>query len=199
MKPHTFIFIGRSGSGKGTQAALLEQYLRRVDPEKDIFRLETGKIFREFIEGKNYTSSLSAKIYADGGLQPEFLSVWIFAKGFIEGLKKTDHIIVDGSPRRVNEAVIFDTAMEFYSREKPKVIYMDVGSKWAEEHLKLRGRMDDTSIEIKKRMEWFEQNVIPTVEFFKKNSKYDFFDINGEQPIEGVHQEIVTKVFHGNH
>ena len=32
-KPQTFIFVGRSGSGKGTQIELLQKYIKEQMPE----------------------------------------------------------------------------------------------------------------------------------------------------------------------
>ena len=48
VKQQSFIFMGRSGCGKGTQAKLLMEYLKKIDPARDIFYLETGAGVREF-------------------------------------------------------------------------------------------------------------------------------------------------------
>lgn len=199
MKPQTFIFIGRSGSGKGTQANLLADYLSKHDGARRIFRLETGKIFRDFITQNTYTSKVSRDIYQVGGLQPEFLSVWIWAKGFIEGLAPDDHMIVDGSPRKVSEGVIFDSAINFYKREDPHVIYMDVSRDWAVKRLMERGRQDDNPADIDKRMDWYETDVAPTVEYFRDNARYHFHTIKAEKTIEEVHNQIVSEILHGNY
>src|SRR3989344_8323139 len=79
MFPQNFIFIGMSGCGKGTQAKLLGEYLKKIDPEREVFFLETGAEFRRFIQGEGYTQRLSKKIYDEGGSQPEFLSVYMWS------------------------------------------------------------------------------------------------------------------------
>ena len=47
-KSQTFIFIGRSGSGKGTQIKLLEEYLS--DKNFKIKSVVMGDIFRSFFK-----------------------------------------------------------------------------------------------------------------------------------------------------
>ncbi len=47
---------------------------------------------------------------------------------------------------------------------------------------------------IKKRLDWFDTDVQPVIDWFKSNDFYNFLDINGEQTIEEVHQEIMEKI-----
>ena len=62
MMPQTFIFIGRSGCGKGTQAERLKKYITEHDSEKrEIFYFETGGGVRKFIGGSNFSSSLAKR------------------------------------------------------------------------------------------------------------------------------------------
>ena len=75
IKENTFIFISRSGGGKGTQVALLEQYIKDNDLG-DFFHLEAGDRFRAFFKKNTYTSNLAKEITNKGGLQPAFLAVW---------------------------------------------------------------------------------------------------------------------------
>jgi adenylate kinase family enzyme len=70
-----------------------------------------------------------------------------------------------------------------------------VSKEWATDRLLGRGRTDDSLADIEKRMKWFEEDVIPSIEFFKNNENCEFMDINGEQTIEQVHEELIKKVF----
>jgi adenylate kinase family enzyme len=191
MTPQTFIFIGRSGCGKGTQAELLMQKLKEKDSENEIFYLETGQKFRDFTSGDGYTSSLSKEIQSKGGLQPSFLAVWIWSSIFVEKINKNQHLFIDGTPRKFNEALILTEALKFYNR-KPYVIYIDVSRKWAEERLSSRHREDDLELMVKSRLNWFDTDVIPVIEYFKSNNDVVFLNINGEQEIMDVHNELVS-------
>lgn len=198
MTPHTFIFIGRSGCGKGTQAKLLETYLKTNDPKRTVFHLETGQRFRDFVAKDTYTSSRAKEIMHAGKRQPDFLAVWMWANTFIEDLKGDEHMILDGISRSLPEAKTLENAFTFYDRNKVHVIHMNVSRAWSEKHLLARGRSDDVTEDIKARLDWFDKDVMPAVEYFRTHQNYTFLDINGEQPIENVHEEILTKVFHGN-
>lgn len=193
MSPQTIIFFGPSGAGKGTQAKLLIEKLKEKN-EREIIYIETGQRFRDFSEEASFTAKKTKKIMQTGGLLPEFLPIWIWTEYFIRHVSGEEHMILDGLSRRVHEAPILDSAMKFYGRVNPKVISIEVSREWAKERLVGRGRNDDNLEEIDKRMDWYYQNVMPAIEFFKNNSYYSFFTINGEQTIEEVHEEIMSKI-----
>lgn len=194
MSPQTFIFIGRSGCGKGTQAELLMHHLKDKYSEFPIFYLETGQGFRDFIKKDTYTSGLSAKLYEAGDPQPGFLAIWMWSHLFVENMKGQEHLIVDGTPRAYPEALIFNAAMKFYGR-KYTVIYINVSRTWSEERLKARGRVDDVDAgEVKKRLDWFDKDILPAVEYFRSSSECNFLDINGERPIEEIHKEMIERL-----
>ncbi|MEK7662146.1 MAG: nucleoside monophosphate kinase [Patescibacteria group bacterium] len=197
MTPQTFIFIGRSGSGKGTQVKLLEKYITENDPVKrSIFYLETGERFRNFIAGDSYASFLSKEISKRGELQPEFLAVYMWAEELINKLKHDEHLIIDGSPRRLREAMVLDTALSFFKRQNPIVIDLNVSPEWSRERLIARGRADDVQKEdIEKRLKWFNLEVRPAIDWFGNQPGYKIFHINGEQTIEQVHEDIISAIF----
>lgn len=191
---HTVVFIGRSGCGKGTQADLLKNRIARLDQDKrQILYIETGERFRHFIKDDNFSSKLSKKIYEQDERQPDFLACWMWAGMLVDELEPDMHLVFDGAPRSHSEAIMLSTALEFYEREMPTVIYLKVGRKWAEERLLSRGRQDDKSLsKINKRLDWFEADTWPAIEYFKTNSLYRFIEVNGEQPIEKVHTDIIA-------
>lgn len=202
MQPLTIIFIGRSGSGKGTQADLLYSYLEKKYGSKEavaekVFRLETGKSLREIANGPTYTGSLVKGILTRGGLLPEFMTVYVWTNIFVSHFKEGQDILIDGSPRRLQEATALDTAFGFYGRHTVHVVFLDVPIEGATTRLKARGRFDDTDADIKNRMNWFDSDVIPAINYYRDNAngRYTFLDINGDQSIEAVHKDIVKAIF----
>ncbi len=195
MSPQTFILFGASGSGKGTQAHLLIDYLKKNDGRRKTLYFESGEKLREFVENdKSLTSSSAKKIMDEGGLVPDFLPIWLWTEFFVRNITGDEHIVLDGLSRIKDEAPILDSAMQFYKRQRPAVISIEVSKKWATDRLVGRGRGDDTEQDIVKRLHWYEQSVVPAIEYFKNNSYYNFITINGEQTIEEVHQEILKKL-----
>ncbi|MEQ1561293.1 MAG: nucleoside monophosphate kinase [Nitrospira sp.] len=194
MSPQTIIFFGSSGAGKGTQAKLLIDHLKKNDPERNTLYIETGQRFRDFITEASFTASRTKEMIDAGGLLPEFLPIWIWAEYFVKHVSGNEHMILDGLSRRAHEAPILDSAIRFYKREKPFVIYIKVSRDWAKERLLGRARGDDADTQIEKRLDWFEENVLPAMQYFKDNPNYNFISINGERTIEEVNKEIAEKL-----
>jgi adenylate kinase len=195
MKPITCILFGKSGSGKGTQAELLAESFKKVDPSRKTFYVETGQRFREFIEkNKTYTAGRVKEILANGQLLPAFLPVWIWTGLMIDEMKGDEHIVLDGLSRREDEAPILDSAMQFYGREKPFVLLLDVTDEEVKRRLLLRGRHDDKDEKIDSRLSWFKTDVMKAVHYFEKSPNYRFIRINGNPSIEKVHAEILEAI-----
>ncbi|MFA6459517.1 MAG: nucleoside monophosphate kinase [Candidatus Paceibacterota bacterium] len=191
MTPQTYIFMGRSGCGKGTQAGLLEKLLENKKEKLPTVHLETGKLFRDFIKGATHTQEVSKTILESGGLQPEFLTVYLWSAFMVMNMRKDCHLIVDGTPRRRDEAAVLHTAFEFYMRTNPHIIYLDVSRTWSEKHMLERKRQDDNKRDIELRLNWFDTDVAPAIEYYRNNPFYSFHSVNGERAIEEIHADIV--------
>jgi adenylate kinase len=190
-----FIFLGRSGCGKGTQADLLMTHLCRAgDKACQVLHIESGTLLREFAKGDNYTQKKIKKTLDDGILVPESIIVALWTDYLIAKYNGTENLVFDGTPRKLHEAQLLDNALQFYGVEKPNVICVNVSEEWSEKRLQGRARKDDTPEAIKRRLEWFETEVKRTIDFFHTNSYYNFIEINGEQPIEDVQNEILAKL-----
>ena len=194
MKPRTIIFFGSSGSGKGTQAGLLETYLERHDPEHKILSIETGTRFREFMEGGTHTQNLVKQKLAEGSLLPEFLPIWVWGDTFIRTFKGNEHLILDGLARREAEAPILDSALKFYGRNKSDVVVLTISRECAFDRLKKRGRYDDTVEDINRRLDWYDEYVIPAIKYFRGKPEYTVHDIDGTQPTDEIHGNILDRL-----
>lgn len=194
MSPKTVILMGRSGSGKGTQGALLEANLEARDG-REVFYFEAGAKFREFVAKESYSGKLAAQIMDQGLLLPSFFPVWNWANNFINHLTGEEHIIVDGGLRLLGEAIMFEEALQFYQRSDVIFIYLNVTSEEAAKRLGLRGRHDDISAEkIKNRMGWFDKDVLPVIEYFKTRPNVTFIEIDGNPAIETVTSSIMKSL-----
>ena len=191
----TYIFIGRSGCGKGTQSKLMIDYIKQTAglAENPVLHVETGAHLREFIQGPSLASREAKQIMDAKELQPSFVSNFIWSKVLIENVTGEEHLIIDGSPRKLVEAQILDSGLSFLGRVKPKVVHLNVSREWSKERLLDRGRADDDILGIEKRLDWFDGEVAPVIEFFRNADNFDYLDINGEQPIEKVHQDILEQ------
>jgi adenylate kinase len=199
MKQDTFIFIGISGGGKGTQIELLKEYIKKNISESPVFYLETGKLFREFIKDETFAAMKAREVNSRGERQPDFLAIGLWAELFRKTFNNEEHMIIDGSPRSVNEAINLDGALKFLNRERPKVVVLHVSPEESEKRLLLRaktqGRVDDTVEGIRKRVEWFEKDVAPAIAYYRDNPDYDFIEFDGHGTIEEIHKNIIARVY----
>ena len=199
MSAQTIIYIGRSGSGKGTQISLLQAFLKQQNPAIPSLQIETGQYFRTFIEEKSITAEFSKDIYLQGKRQPDFLAISMWGYVLCKDYTGVEHLMFDGAPRSPAEAHVVEDALSFYNRfddkafVKPKVIYLDVSSDWSMTRMHERARIDDKTFEqLQIRTKWFETEVMGAIDFFKNNPKFDFIHIQGEKTIEEVHADIVS-------
>jgi adenylate kinase family enzyme len=175
---------------------LLQEYIKKQDQKRYTFYIETGERFRQFIKEHSLSSRLAAEIYKTGNRQPDFIAVWMWSHLLVERMTGEEHVIFDGTPRSLQEAQIIDTAMTFYHRERPHVIYLNISRETSKARMIGRRRMDDINEEeIERRLNWFESDVIPAVDYFRKYPKYNFIELDGSQPVEAVQQELLLKIF----
>jgi len=194
--PKAFIFFGKSGSGKGTQANMLIDFLKEDNPEYKVLYTETGALLREYagIEN-NYSASIIKNVLDEGGLLQEFVPITLWGNYLLKNVTGKEHLVFDGVSRREPEAPVLASAMKFYGIKNPNVIFINVGDAWATQRLLERARFDDDKSAINERLAWFEKDVMPAVSYFKKSPDFTFHDINGEQSIDEVHNTILESLF----
>jgi len=190
----TFLFFGRSGAGKGTQAKKLVDFLKGQDKDRETIYVETGQMFRNFIANhQSYASQRVSEVLSSGGLLPAFMPIWMWSNFLVSNFTGSEHMVFDGVARRPEEAPILAEALIFYKREDPFIIYIDSSRGWCKDRLLERGRSDDTADDIDRRLDWYEENVLPTIDIFKADPNFNFVAINGEQTVDEVHQEVLSQ------
>lgn len=196
MQPSTFIFYGRSGAGKGTQARLLQERLEREGDR--VVYIETGKGFREFVKqeaDRNYTAGLTKKVMETGGVLPAFLPIWVWTSRLVEKFTGKEHLILDGLARKEEEAPVLHSALEYYGLlPRTFVIFINTSREWSKQRLLERGRSDDNEAEIERRLNWFDTDALPAMEYFKNIGDVTFVDVTGEGTIEEVHERMLQGI-----
>ncbi len=129
-----------------------------------------------------------------GGLQPSFLPIHLWTSFFIENLTPAAHLILDGVARKVNEAKVLAEALAFYGRGDAFVIFLDVPRDVVALRMRKRGRGDDAEEKnVERRLAWYESEVVPVIEYFKAHPTLRFLPIDGDRPIEVIHEDIVAR------
>lgn len=178
----TFVFLGISGSGKGTQAEFLRRSLRKSRI------LSTGDGFRRISSRPNFLGRYIREIYRRGGLMPYWAAAHVWLGNFFSRLSREEHIIFEGAPRRVEEAPVLDDFMRDVGRELPVAIYVRLPERAARERLLGRGRDDDNRRAITGRFAFFREHVTKVIVYYRRRGR--LITINGEQSVEAVWRDI---------
>lgn len=183
MESKTIIILGRSGSGKGTQAELLKKLL------EPCLYVYAGDLFRELAQTETVAGLKVKEILEVGGLPPEWLAAFLWQRKLVEGLKSgRENIIMDGSPRRLDEAQEMDEVFEWLGRPEVKIILVDITEDEAVRRLLKRGRADDTEEAIRARLAWFNTEALPAIEYYEKSGR--LIRVDGMGSVEEIHSRI---------
>ncbi len=191
-----YIFYGKAGSGKGTQALELKNYLESIG--KKVLYIETGALFRQFVADNNtFASKRTKDVIENGGLMPAFFPVYLWANQLIQHFSGTEEIILDGIARRVEEAPMIDSALDFFQVEKRFVFTINITDETAIHRLQIRnqGRADDASIDkIRERLGLYAEKTSPILNYFEAHSNYSFVRVDGEPAPEEVFDQIKKSI-----
>jgi len=190
MSPQTFMFFGIAGSGKGTQAKLLQDFLKVQDGLETVY-FSSGVEYRKITESNTQTALLVKDISYKGWLVPDFLTNSIFCNSLVDNISPDKHLITDGYPRTFLQSQFFERTMQFYGRIDIKVIYIELSEREGIKRMKLRGRTDDTDAGIARRFDEYINKIVPAMDYFKGKENYRIYTINGDQTVENVHQAII--------
>jgi adenylate kinase len=186
-KPLNIIFLGRSGCGKGTQVEMLKEKLLK---QQGVYTSSTGDLLRALEQQQTDVGLRLCEVLRRGGLAPKALAVALWVHKMAWNMREDEGMLFEGSPRSVWEAQGMDEILEFLGRyQNTKVIHLVVSAKEARRRLVLRGRKDDTEESITGRLVFFDNDVAPTIEYYR--NKGILIEIDGERSVDEIHKNIV--------
>ena len=191
MEPKTIIFIGPSGSGKGTQVKAVTEYLES-NSQAPVLNIETGKGFRDLTEKGSFTATRVRELLADGQLVPNFLAESFVVKFLIKNLTPESHLTMDGFPRTLPQVDFIDELIEFYQRPKPLVVHLQVSDDVVRERLLARGRNEDVPELISERLRLYHEKTEPIVTAFKNRENVTFIQLDASQSAQDVTKKIIA-------
>ena len=201
------ILLGAPGAGKGTQAA-------QISEKYKLPHISTGDIFRKNLK-EGTPIGLKAKAYMDKGeLVPDEITVEIVRQRLIEADCKNGYLL-DGFPRNAAQAKALDKITKIDA-----VINIDVDLKLLSARLtgrrvcgacgeshhittmkgdkcvkcggQLIHRADDSIETVNNRLNVYEKQTAPLIEFYTKQGKLRTVD--GNKTIEKVFESIKEKL-----
>ena len=195
MKPQTFIFVGRSGSGKGTQIELLKEYLTKKDKDTPIRSIVMGEIYRNFFKEPGFIQDIARDVSMNQGkFQPNFITNALFVNNAIHNIEETSILFFDGYPRTINQLDILKELLQYAKREQAIVINIEVSRENVKGRMLARGRGDDSENAIESRLNEYDKFIVPMLEVVKLDPFFKYIELDGEGKIEDIHKDIINKL-----
>ncbi len=193
------LILGMQGSGKGTQSKLIAEKFK-------LKHISTGDLFREEMDKKSKEGKEISRYISKGNLVPDELTNKVLQKNLPK-----DNFILDGYPRNLLQAGFLEKISK-----PDKILYIELSEKEMVRRLSLRyqckkcnilygankmpkrkgfcdicnktleKRIDDNEEAIKQRINIFNKETLPLINFYKDK----LIRINGEQSVEDVFEDI---------
>jgi adenylate kinase len=180
------LLLGPQGSGKGTQAKLISRTY-------GIPHIATGDMIREMKELDTPVGREVKAVYDAGELVDDDLMIRMIA----DRLDRGDTIpgfVLDGFPRTMRQAEALDDLLRELGLDIGIVFEFQVPDRemLLERLLKRakeESRSDDTPETIRRRLELYDQETAPLIEYYR-STRGNVVGIHAERPIEQVFAEI---------
>ncbi|KAK7908094.1 UMP-CMP kinase [Apiospora marii] len=192
----TVVFVlGGPGAGKGTQCAhLVKDYGFTHLSAGDLLRAEQDREGSEFGEMiKDYIKNgLIVPMEVTVQLLENAMTATVDPSGKGETAGKKGKFLIDGFPRKMDQAVKFEEAV----CPAKAVLFYDCPEAEMERRLldrgKTSGRADDNADSIRKRFRTFVETSMPVVDAFEKQGKV--IKIDGTAKPEEVHKTTQQRI-----
>ncbi|MFN5466904.1 MAG: adenylate kinase [Pirellulaceae bacterium] len=182
------VFIGPPGAGKGTQCKKLIDLL-------GIPHLSTGDMLRTVREQDTALGRLVGSYLDSGQLAPDHLVMRIVTLR----LQKPDcmpGVLFDGFPRTLVQAQLLDEYFEQHDQGLDLVLQLVVQESALIDRLVRRaakeGRRDDTYETIQARLDVFNHQTMPLIDYYRKKNL--LVPIDGMQDPESVFEAIQVEL-----
>ncbi len=208
------IFLGAPGSGKGTQAKLLQEKF-------DFIQISTGDLLRKEVSmgtslGLKIKSVINSGKLVNNNLVEELLKV---------NVNEKQNYIFDGFPRSLEQAMFLENFLLSKNIKLLKVFYFEIDINYVIKRIldrkicaickkefnitlhkikndicpncnkpSLLVRGDDNEFTIRNRIQVYLEETFPILDFYKKKNKDILIRINAMDAIDVVFQNISTNL-----
>ena len=192
MKNLRLVILGRQGSGKGTQCLRLSELYRTI-------HISTGDMLRAAVETQTELGK-KAKIIMDAGdLVPDEIINGIVAERIEMNDVLESGFILDGYPRTSAQAQALEGELLSSGLSLDLAINLEVPVDEVTQRMLDRSRADDTEEAIQRRLEIYENEPAPLLEWFEERNNLIVVDgLGTEDVVFSRLQNVIDGVISGN-
>ena len=179
------VLLGAPGSGKGTQAARLKEHLQ-------VPHISTGDLLRAEVAAGSPLGLQAKEVMARGDLVSDDILLGML-KGRFSREDTRAGFILDGYPRNLAQAAALEGLLRDLGYRFDAAIQLAVDNEQIIERLagraKAEGRADDTPDSVRHRLNVYDQQTAPVIEFYRANGQLTVVD--GVGSLDAVFHRII--------
>lgn len=179
------VLLGAPGSGKGTQATLLKQKL-------GLAHISTGDLLRAQVAAGTELGLQAKAVMARGELVSDAIVLGMLEARMGEA-DVAQGFILDGYPRNLAQCQALDAMLTRMALPVQHAIQLDVDPTAIVERLAERarkeGRSDDNPDSVRYRMQVYQEQTAPVVEYYANAGKLQ--RVPGMGSVDEIHQRLL--------
>lgn len=179
------IFLGPPGAGKGTQAATISK-------EKNLAHISTGDMLREHVSNETELGKTAKTLLDEGKLVPDSLVIEMLQERLLSK-DCNNGAILDGFPRTIAQAESLNKISDEFKISKVIVFEADRDEliKRILNRGETSGRSDDTEESVSVRLEVYEKDTAPLIEYYEQKNLVAKINAVGE--VENIYNSILKE------
>ncbi len=186
------VLLGAPGSGKGTQAARLKDFLQ-------VPHISTGDLLRAEVAAGTPLGRQAGEVMARGDLVSDEILLGMLR----DRLSREDArngFILDGYPRNLAQAAALDALLRELGLAFDFAVQLAVDNEQIiarlAERAKIEGRADDTPESVRHRLKVYDEKTAPVIEFYRQHGQLTVVD--GVGSLDEVFTRIVEAIQAGH-
>ena len=179
------IFLGPPGAGKGTQAVTIAK-------AKNLAHISTGDMLREHVSNETELGKIAKTLLDEGKLVPDSLVIEMLQERLLSN-DCVNGAILDGFPRTIAQAESLDKISKEFKISKVIVFEADRDEliKRILNRGETSGRSDDTEESVSVRLEVYENDTAPLIEYYEQRNLVSKINAVGE--VENIYNLILKE------